>query len=121
MNTENTEPSTSLADNPIDFVRWLRDVAPYVHTFRDKTFVIAFDGELVEQGHLEDLAYDVSLLRAMGMRIVLVHGARPQIERQLALRDKSSEFINGVRITSSAALNSVKEASGALRLSIEAA
>ena len=121
MNTENTEPSTSLADNPIDFVRWLRDVAPYVHTFRDKTFVIAFDGELVEQGHLEDLAYDVSLLRAMGMRIVLVHGARPQIERQLALRDKSSEFINGVRITSSAALNSVKEACGALRLSIEAA
>lgn len=116
-----TEPISSIADNPIEFVRWLRDVAPYVHTFRDKTFVIAFDGELVEQGHLEDLAYDVSLLRAMGMRIVLVHGARPQIERQLGLRGKSSEFLNGVRITSSDALNSVKEASGALRLSIEAA
>lgn len=116
-----TEPISSIADNPIEFGRWLRDVAPYVHTFRDKTFVIAFDGELVEQGHLEDLAYDVSLLRAMGMRIVLVHGARPQIERQLGLRGKSSEFLNGVRITSSDALNSVKEASGALRLSIEAA
>jgi amino-acid N-acetyltransferase len=117
--TSDTTPS--FADNPALFVQWLRDVAPYVHTFRDKTFVIAFDGELVEQGHLEDLAYDVSLLRAMGMRIVLVHGARPQIEKQLSLRGKSSEFLNGIRITSSSALNSVKEASGALRLSIEAA
>lgn len=118
MSSEHIE---SLSENPVDFVRWLRDVAPYVHTFRDKTFVIAFDGELVEQGHLEDLAYDVSLLRAMGMRVVLVHGARPQIERQLKLRGKSSEFLHGVRITSADALNSVKEASGALRLSIEAA
>lgn len=117
--TDNFTPS--FTDNPALFVQWLRDVAPYVHTFRDKTFVIAFDGELVEQGHLEDLAYDVSLLRAMGMRIVLVHGARPQIEKQLSLRDKTSEFFNGVRITSSDALNAVKEASGALRLSIEAA
>ena len=68
MSSEHIE---SLSENPVDFVRWLRAVAPYVHTFRDKTFVIAFDGELVEQGHLEDLAYDVSLLRAMGMRVVL--------------------------------------------------
>lgn len=119
--TMTTEHHSPLTTEPSSFVHWLRDVAPYVHTFRDKTFVIAFDGEMVEQGHLDDLAYDVSLLRAMGMRIVLVHGARPQIEKQLSLRGKSSEFLNGVRITSSAALNSVKEASGALRLSIEAA
>lgn len=116
-----TESPISLTDNPNEFVHWLRDVAPYVHTFRDKTFVISFDGELIEQGHLEDFSYDVSLLRAMGMRIVLVHGAQPQIERQLKLRDKTSEFFNGIRITSSDALNSVKEACGALRLSIEAA
>ena len=115
-----TETTPSLIDNPALFVQWLRDVAPYVHAFRDKTFVIAFGGELIEQGRLEDLVFDVSLLKAMGMRIVLVHGARPQIEKQLSLRGIPSEFINGVRITNVETLEAVKEACGALRLSIEA-
>ncbi|TDR31134.1 amino-acid N-acetyltransferase [Hydromonas duriensis] len=114
-----THPA-SLINNPTPFVQWLRGVAPYVHAFRDKTFVIAFGGELIEQGRLEDLVFDVSLLKAMGMRIVLVHGAHPQIESQLSLRGINSEFANGMRITSAQTLEAVKEACGALRLSIEA-
>ena len=106
---------------PRQFVQWLRDVAPYVHTFHNKTFVIACAGELIESGGLEDLVFDISLLKAMGMRIVLIPGARPQIEAQLALRQIPSEFVNGIRVTNAATLEAVKEACGALRLSVEAA
>jgi amino-acid N-acetyltransferase len=65
------------------FVGWLRDVAPYIHSFREKTFVIAFAGELAQEIGLENLIEDIAMLHAMGMRIVLVHGIRPQIEEQL--------------------------------------
>ena len=103
------------------FVAWLRSVAPYIHAFRGKTFVVAFPGELVVAGGLPVLAQDLSLLHALGMRIVVVHGSRPQVEEQLALRNVEARFHNGLRITDPAALECAKEAAGELRLDIEAA
>ena len=61
------------------FVQWLRSVAPYIHAFRGKTFVVAFPGELVTAGALTVLAQDLSLLVALGIRVVIVHGSRPQV------------------------------------------
>jgi amino-acid N-acetyltransferase len=104
-----------------DFVNWLRKVAPYIHAFSGKTFVVAFVGELVKEGHLTGLVHDLSLLHAMGMKIVMVYGSRPQVEEQLALRSVSGQFHKGLRITDAAALECAKEAAGELRLDIEAA
>ncbi|MBC7416122.1 MAG: amino-acid N-acetyltransferase [Herminiimonas sp.] len=106
---------------PIEFVDWLRSVAPYIHAFRGKTFVVAFPGELVIAGALPVLAQDLSLLHALGIKIVIVHGTRPQVEEQLALRHVEARYHNGLRITDSAALECAKEAAGELRLDIEAA
>jgi amino-acid N-acetyltransferase len=117
-------PSPTLAspvDRPEQFVAWLRNVAPYVHAHRGKTFVIAFNGELVEAGRLTSLVQDVSLLHAMGIRIVLVHGSRPQVQAQLKLKGLESRFAGNVRITDPAALECAKEAAGEIRLDIEAA
>ena len=108
-------------DNLTQFVSWLRSVAPYIHAFRGKTFVVAFPGELVVAGALPVLAHDLSLLHALGIRVVLVHGSRPQVEEQLALRKVESRFHNGLRITDEVALECAKEAAGELRLDIEAA
>jgi amino-acid N-acetyltransferase len=108
-------------ENSIQFVQWLRSVAPYIHAFRGKTFVVAFPGELVSTGALPVLAQDLSLLHAMGIKVVIVHGSRPQVEEQLALRNVESYFHKGLRITDAAALECAKEASGELRLDIEAA
>lgn len=131
MNTMNETPSVeSLSaangpaapiEHPAQFVSWLRDVAPYVHAHRGKTFVIAFNGELVEAGRLTALVQDVSLLHAMGIRIVLVHGSRPQMQAQLALKGVTPRFGGNIRITDAAALECAKEASGEIRLDIEAA
>ncbi len=110
-----------LMENPTQFVHWLRSVAPYIHAFRGKTFVIAFPGELVTAGALPVLAQDLSLLHALGIKIVIVHGSRPQVAEQLALRNVEGRFHNGLRITDIAALECAKEAAGELRLDIEAA
>jgi len=108
-------------ENPDQFVGWLRSVAPYIHAFRGKTFVVAFPGELVAAGSLPVLAQDLSLLHALGIRVVVVHGSRPQVEEQLALRNVQARFHNGLRITDTAAMECAKEAAGELRLDIEAA
>jgi amino-acid N-acetyltransferase len=124
-NSPTKPPSESETPGNFPFVGWLRDVAPYIHSFREKTFVIAFAGELVQEIGLERIIEDIAMLHAMGMRIVLVHGIRPQIEEQLTLRQIKSQFgqghMNGYRITDAAALECVKEAAGELRLDIEAA
>jgi amino-acid N-acetyltransferase len=108
-------------ENPTQFVQWLRSVAPYIHAFRGKTFVVAFPGELVKAGALPVLAHDLSLLHALGIKIVIVHGSRPQVVEQLALRNLEPHYHNGVRVTDAPAMECAKEAAGELRLDIEAA
>ncbi|GLR26410.1 MULTISPECIES: amino-acid N-acetyltransferase [Limnobacter] len=117
----NTPTSDEFPVNSQTFVEWLRRVAPYIHAFRGRTFVVAIEGEMVKQGFLNTLAQDLSLLHAMGMRIVLVCGSRPQVEEQLALRNIQPQFHKGWRVTDKAALECAMEASGELRLDIEAA
>ena len=108
-------------ENPVEFVQWLRSVAPYIHAFRGKTFVVAFPGELVAAGALPVLAHDLSLLHALGIKVVVVYGSRPQVAEQLALRNVEGRFHNGLRVTDTAAMECAKEAAGELRLDIEAA
>jgi amino-acid N-acetyltransferase len=103
------------------FVAWLRQVAPYIHAFRGKTFVVAVPGELIQAGWLNPLVQDLSLLHAMGMRIVFVHGSRPQVNEQLRLRGVEAHYAEGLRITDPVALECAKEASGEIRLDLEAA
>ncbi|MBM3347649.1 MAG: amino-acid N-acetyltransferase, partial [Betaproteobacteria bacterium] len=107
-------------DNDLAFVKWFRSVAPYFHAFRGKTFVIAFGGEVVADGKFSVLAHDINLLQAAGIRIVLVHGSRPQIEMQLRQRRAKAVYKDGLRITNAVALECVKEAVGLLRVEIDA-
>jgi amino-acid N-acetyltransferase len=103
-----------------DFVHWFRSAAPYIHGFRGKTFVIAFGGELVADGDFVQLAHDVNLLNSLGVRLVLVHGVRPQVEARLTENGTAIRYVNGLRVTDDAALACVKEAAGTVRVEIEA-
>jgi amino-acid N-acetyltransferase len=117
---DTTQPAAAL-DSRAQFVSWLRDVAPYVHAHRGRTFVVGFGGELIEAGRLNALVQDLSLLHAMGIRLVLVHGSRPQVQAQMRLKGLQPRFHGGVRITDAPALECAKEAAGEIRLDIEAA
>ncbi len=102
------------------FVSWFRSVAPYFHAFRGRTFVIAFGGDVVDQGKFVAIANDLNLLHSAGIRVVLVHGSRPQIEAQLKQHKARSRYADGIRITDALALACVKEAVGLLRVEIDA-
>lgn len=103
------------------FVPWFRSVAPYVHTHRGKTFVVAVCGEALADNRLSNIAQDVALIQSMGARIVLVHGFRPQVNEQLAAKGHCSQYSRGMRITDSVTLDCAQEAAGQLRYEIEAA
>ncbi|HET9643797.1 MAG TPA: amino-acid N-acetyltransferase [Burkholderiaceae bacterium] len=106
---------------PHTFVPWFRSVAPHIHTHRGKTFVVGIAGELVAAGRLEAFAQDLALMLAMGIKIVLAHGFRPQVEEQLRAKGVVSQFSHGMRITDAFALDCAQEAAGQLRYEIEAA
>jgi len=105
---------------PEQFVHWFRSAAPYIHGFRGRTFVVAFGGEVVADGKFVALTHDLNLLAALGVRLVLVHGARPQIEAQLTALGTAQRYVRGMRVTDEAALTCVKQANGKLRVEIEA-
>lgn len=102
------------------FVNWFRDSSPYIHAFRGRTFVVVFGGEVIAEQKFMSLAHDIALLNSLGIRLVLVHGTRPQIEQQLAFHNAELKFIDGLRITDEIALECVKRAAGTVRLEIEA-
>lgn len=103
------------------FVPWFRSVAPYIHKFRHQTFVVGVPGEAIAAGKLPNLVQDLALIQSMGVRVVLVHGFRPQVDEQLRAKGHAARFHNGMRITDSVALDCAQEAAGQLRFEIEAA
>lgn len=102
------------------FVDWFRQSSPYIRAFRGRTFVITFGGEMLTDAQFPNLVHDLALLNNLGIRLVLVHGARPQIDKQLNQLGTEIKIINGLRVTDSAALECVKQAAGAVRVEIEA-
>ncbi|MFZ1538358.1 MAG: amino-acid N-acetyltransferase [Chromatiaceae bacterium] len=122
--TPSPTPSGSTRPNPDPaadgFVRWFRHATPYVHAHRGRTFVIAFGGEAVADKGFRDLVHDLATLHGLGIRLVLVHGARPQIQASLAHRGTGFRYVKGLRVTDAEALACVKEAAGTLRVEIEA-
>lgn len=103
------------------FVPWFRSVAPYIHKFRHQTFVIGLPGEAIAAGKLQVIAQDLAMIQAMGVKIVLVHGFRPQVNEQLAAKGHAARYSHGLRITDPVALDCAQEAAGQLRYEIEAA
>jgi amino-acid N-acetyltransferase len=106
---------------PHTFVPWFRVVAPHIHAYHGKTFVVAIAGEMIAAGKLPAFAQDLAILHAMGIKLVLVHGFRPQVNEQLAAKGHVSRFVKGQRVTDAVALDAAQEAAGQLRFEIEAA
>jgi amino-acid N-acetyltransferase len=110
----------SQLDTDARLVAWVRQAAPYIHAFRGRTFVIAFGGEVLEAGAAQALIHDIALLDSMGIRLVLVHGARVQIDTEMRGRGLTPKFHKGLRVTDAPALECVKRAIGVTRIELEA-
>lgn len=102
-------------------IEWFRSTAPYINRHRGAVFVIMLPGEALSGGHFERLSHDMALLSSLGVRLVLVHGARPQVEERLRQASRPGRLHKGIRITGAEELALVREAVGAARIEIEAA
>lgn len=119
ISTINLTNTTIIANETKAFVEWFHSVAPYIHVHRGHTFVLCFRGEIVQGKNFTNIIQDIALLSSLGIRLVLVHGIRPQIEQGLQARGQQSHYINGTRITDNIALTCVKAACGEVRTEIE--
>lgn len=99
---------------------WFRTAAPYIHTHRNATFVISFDGETVACSGFDNLIHDLALLNSLGIRLVLVFGARPQIEQQCQIQDVAIQYHQGLRVSDENSMKIAKSVIGKLRIEIEA-
>lgn len=107
-------------NSDIDFVHWFRNAAPYINAFRNQTFVIYFSGDVLADNEFPSLVHDITLLNSLGVKLVLVHGARSQIDQRLKQLGIKSEYAHGLRVTDHKTMQVIKEASGCIRLNIEA-
>ena len=103
-----------------DYVNWLRHASPYINAHRDCTFVVMLPGEGVAHANFGNIVHDLVLLHSLGVRLVLVHGSRPQIEARLQARGLPPRYHRDLRITDSPTLECVIDAVGSLRIAIEA-
>ncbi|MEH0758578.1 amino-acid N-acetyltransferase [Vibrio sp. 16] len=101
-------------------VKGFRQSVPYVNAHRGKTMVIMLGGEAVADGNFSNIISDLALLHSLGVKIVLVHGARPQINAILQQNNHNSPYHKGIRVTDETSLNYVMQASGQLQLAITA-
>ncbi len=101
-------------------VKWFRNAAPYINAHRGKIVVLMFGGEAVLHANFANIIHDIALLRSLGVKLVLVHGARPQIDERLARQNISGQIENNLRVTDADTLYAVKDATGSLRIHIEA-
>jgi amino-acid N-acetyltransferase len=103
-----------------NFLKWFRHVSPYIHVHRGKTFVIMIPGDCIGQPNFDNVVCDISLLHSLGVHLVVVHGARLQIDKQLSGASIKSRFHKGSRITERDHLGHVLKAVGATRFRLEA-
>ena len=82
--------------------------------------MLMFSGDAVAHPNFANIIHDIALLNSLGVKLILAHGARPQIEERVALRGISSRIENDIRITDGPTLECVKDAAGSVRAQIEA-
>lgn len=104
----------------LNYVDWFRHSSPYINAHRGKTFVILIPGEAVECTHFSSIIHDLALLDSLGIGLVLVQGARPQISRVLSNKELPSTLADDYRATPQEHLLDVIQASSAVRVQVEA-
>ncbi len=104
----------------LQLIDWFRASTTYINAHRGKTFVVLLTGEALQEANLPNIVYDLSLLRTLGVKLVLVHGSRPQISAALAGAGIKSSYHKDLRITEAASLDLVRQTVGGLSVTLEA-
>ena len=109
-----------MKERSTELVQGFRHSVPYINTHRGKTFVIMLGGEAIEHENFANIVNDIGLLHSLGIRLVVVYGARPQIDSNLNEHHHEPVYHKHTRVTDSRTLELVKQAAGQLQLDITA-
>ncbi len=99
-----------MTQDHLSFARQFRFAAPYIRAHRGKTFVVGIPGEAVDHPNFQNLVHDLALLGCLGIRLVLVHGARSRIEQKLDDAGLQSHIHRDIRVTPEDQLNLICDA-----------
>ena len=97
-----------------------RASSAYINAHRNKIFVVLLSGETQADNNLANIVYDLSLLHSLGVKLVLVHGSRPQITQALTAQNKQSIYHQNLRVTEAECIDVIKQVVGGLSVELEA-
>ena len=109
-----------MKERSTELVQGFRHSVPYINAHRGKTFVVMLGGEAIEHENFSNIVNDIGLLHSLGIRLVVVYGARPQIDENLAEHHCEPIYHKNIRVTDARTLELVKQAAGLLQLDITA-
>jgi acetylglutamate kinase len=93
----------------------LIEALPYIREFKDKTVVVKYGGNaMVDEALKHSFAQDIVLMKLVGINPIVVHGGGPQIGSLLQKLGKTSEFVDGMRVTDSETMDVVEMVLGGL-------
>ena len=104
----------------IGMIEWFRASTSYINTHRGKVFVVLMSGEALMDTNLSNVVYDLTLLHSLGVKLILVHGGRPQISAALKSIDKGSSYYRNIRITEAECIETVTQVVGGESARLEA-
>ena len=102
------------------FVSWFRSASPYIRIHRGKTFVVQVGDRMIDSSGFTSLVHDAALLTSLGIRLVLVYGARASIDACLDDEQAASRFHDGIRVTDADTMETVRTVAGRLLLKLQA-
>lgn len=102
-----------------ELIRWFRQATPYINAHRGKTFVMMLSGEAVAHSNISNIIHDIALLNSLGTRIVIVHGLRAQLDEKLQQQNIESQFVQGLRVSDQATMDTAIQASSLIRSQLE--
>lgn len=104
----------------IAMIEWFRASTSYINTHRGKVFVVLLSGEALSDKNLANVVYDLTLLHSLGVKLVLVHGARPQISAAFEAAGMESKYHRNIRITETDCIETVTRVVGGESARLEA-
>jgi acetylglutamate kinase len=113
-------PSNIRIQKPMDakratlIARVVTEALPYIRRFAGKTIVVKYGGNAMNDDMIDSFARDIVLMKAVGMDPVVVHGGGPQIGSHLEKLGKTSEFVDGMRVTDAETMDVVEMMLGGL-------
>lgn len=103
-----------------ELVEGLRHTVPYINAHHGKTFVILLTGAVLKSNNYSSIINDIGLLYSLGIKLIIVNGARNQIDESLKKHNIEPKYHKNMRITDTETLDIIKQITGLLQLNITA-